>query len=323
MGLGNEGAAFVAPPQATRATRGFAFVAALATLWISAAIGCVAVRRWRRALFWLLADWAWIVVYVVAAVTGHPRLMWAGLVGFIALRVPAAVDTYRIAARARARDEVTWPTLIKTWVVLTVGAIVVARGVIRPFFAEAFKLPSASMVPTLIIGDHIMVDKLHQLVGRGDVIVFKYPLEPNVDYVKRVVGLPGDRVEISHGRLIINGAALSRERYQEDCPKGPDGYTAFQDDIPCVLWHETLDSRTYDIGTNTVLGEARDVAPQVVPEGALFVLGDNRDNSSDSRAWGHVPLANLKGVARFIWWSSAGPDKRGGVRWDRIDTLIR
>lgn len=323
MELGKEEAAFVAPPQEIRSARGFAFIAALATLWISAAIGCVAVRRWRRALFWLLADWAWIVVFVVAAVTGHPRLLWAGLVGFIAWRVPAAVDAYRIAAHARARDEVTWPTLIKTWFVVTVGAIVMARGVIRPFFAEAFQIPSGAMVPTLLIGDHILVDKLRHLVRRGDVIVFKYPLEPDVDYVKRVVGLPGDRLEISHGRLIVNGAALSRERYQEDCPKGPDGYTAFQDNIPCVLWHETLDGRTYDIGTDTVLGESRDVAPQVVPAGALFVLGDNRDNSSDSRVWGYVPLANVKGVARFIWWSSSGTDKRGAVRWDRVDTLIR
>jgi signal peptidase I len=323
MEPGAEDAALVAPPHATRSTRGFAFIAALATLWISAAIGCVAVRRWRRALFWLLADWAWIVVFVVASVTGHPRLWWAGLLGFIAWRIPAAVDAYRVAARARARDEVTWPTLIKTWVVLTVGAIVMARGVIRPFFAEAFQIPSAAMVPTLIVGDHIIVDKLRHSVRRGDVIVFKYPLDPDVDYVKRVVGLAGDRIEISQGRLVINGAALSRERYQEDCPKGLDGYTAFQDAMPCVLWHETLDDRTYDIGTNTVLGEAHDFAPQVIPAGALFVMGDNRDNSSDSRVWGYVPLANVKGVARFVWWSSSGRDMRGAVRWDRVDTLVR
>jgi signal peptidase I len=315
-------AALVAPPEAMRPGRGFAFAAALATFWASAAIGCVAVRRWRRALFWLLTDWAWIVVYVVAAVTGHPRLWWAGLLGFIGWRVPAAVDAYRVVARARGRAAVPWPTLIKTWVVLTVGAIVVAAGVIRQFFAEAFQIPSSGMVPTLIVGDHIMVDKLRHSVRRGDVVVFKWPANPAFDYVKRVVGLPGDVVKIAHGYLSINGASLPRERYQEDCPKGPDGTAALDDATPCVLWHETLDGRTYDIGTETVLGE-RDFPPTVVPADAVFVLGDNRDNSSDSRFWGYVPLANVKGVVRFVWWSSPGRGTGGGVRWERVDTLVR
>jgi signal peptidase I len=309
------------PPDTTRPTWGFAFTAAFATFWISAAIGCVAVRRWRRALFWLLTDWAWIVVFVAAVVTGHPRLLWGGLLGFIGWRLPAAVDSYLVVAHARARDEVTWPTLIKTWVVLTVGAIVMTRGVIRPFFAEGFQMPSKSMAPTLIVGDHIMVDKLRRSPHRGDIVVFKYPLDPTIDYVKRVVGLPGDIVEISHGNVVINGAALPRERYQEDCPKRPDGFT--DDSGACVLWHETLDGRTYDIGTDTMFGERRDAERKVVPAGAMFVLGDNRDNSSDSRVWGYVPLANVKGIVRFVWWSSSGPGGRGVVRWDRVGTIVR
>jgi signal peptidase I len=322
MGPGTGEAVLVAPPQATRPTRGFALAAALATFWVSAAIGCVALRRWRRAVFWLVTDWVWIAVFEAAAITGHPRLFWVGLLGFLAWRIPAAVDAYRLAARARARDEATWPTLIKAWVVLTVGAIVMAAGVLRPFFAEAFQMPSGSMFPTLIAGDHIMVDKLRHSVRRGDVIVFKWPNDPSVDYVKRVVGMPGDAVQISAGRLLVNGTELPREHYQVDCPKGPDGLTDFKDAIPCVLWHETLDGRTYDIGTDTVLGE-RDMPRTVVPADALFVLGDNRDASSDSRFWGYVPLANLKGVVRFIWWSSPGPGLGGRVRWDRVDTLVR
>jgi signal peptidase I len=301
--------------------RRLALSAALATLWVSAAMGCVAVRRWRRALFWLLTDWVWIVVVVVAVVTGHPRLFGGGLLSFMGWRVLAAIDAYRVVARARAA--VTWPTLVKTWLVLMVGAIVVARGVMRPFFAEGFQITSSGMVPTLVAGDHIMVDKLHHLVRRGDVVVFQWPPDPDVDYVKRVVGLPGDVVEVAQGRLSINGTALPRERYQDDCPKGPDGTTAFEDAIPCVLWHEPLDGRTYDIGTETVLGEGRDFAAHVVPEGAVFVLGDNRDNSSDSRAWGDVPMANVKGVVRFVWWSSSGPGMGGGVRWERVDALVR
>jgi len=321
MEPGSGEAAGATAPEAMRPGRGFAVAAALATFWVSAAIGCVAVRRWRRALFWLLTDWAWIVVAVVGSVTGHPRLWWVGLLGFIGWHVPAAVDSYCVVARARARSEVTWPTLIKAWVVLTVGAIVMAAGVIRPFFAEAFQMPSASMFPTLVVGDHIMVDKLRHSVRRGDVVVFKWPPDPKIDYVKRVVGLPGDVVEMADGHLSINGVALARERFQDDCPKGPDGTAVFDQATACVLWHETLDGRTYDIGTEPVFGQ-RSFHRAVVPAGAVFVLGDNRDNSSDSRMWGPVPLANVKGVVRFIWWSSAGRRIRD-VRWERVDTLVR
>jgi signal peptidase I len=302
-------------PDGARPSRGLALVAALATLWVSAAIGCMAVRRWQRALFWLLTDWAWVAVFIAAVVTGHPRLFWAGFLAFIGWRIPAAIDAYRVVKRARARDEVGWPTLIRAWVVLTVGAIVMAKGIIRPFFVEAFQIPSGGMHPTLIVGDHIMVDKLRRSPHRGDVVVFKYPLDPTTDYVKRVVGLPGDVLEISHGLLAINGAVLPSERVQEGCPTGQDGFT-------CVIENETLDGRTYQIETDTARGE-RNFGPYVVPPGKLFVLGDNRDNSSDSRVWGPVPLEYVKGVVRLIWWSSTAPNMAGAVRWDRVNTLVR
>jgi signal peptidase I len=309
------------PPHTGRPTWGFACVAALATFSVSAAIGCAAVRRWRRALFWLLTDWMWVVVFVTAGVTGPPRLFLAGGLAFVVWRVPAAIDAYLVVTRARARDEVTWPTLIQTWIVLSVGAIVATRGVIRPFFAEGFQIPSKGMAPTLIVGDHIIVDKLRYSPHRGDPVVFKYPLDPTADYVRRVVGLPGDVVAILQGRLVINGTVLPRERYQEDCPKRSDGFV--DDTSPCVLWHETLDERTYDIGSDTAFGERHDMDPKIVPPNALFVLGDNRDNSSDSRAWGYVPLANVKGIVRFIWSSSSELDMPGSSRWARMGTIVR
>jgi signal peptidase I len=173
------------------------------------------------------------------------------------------------------------------------------------------------MSPTLIKGDDIFVDKRKRAPARGDVIVFKYPLDPSTTYVKRVIALGGDVVEISRGAVAVNGKPLPREVVQSGCPAGSD-----RDDVPCFLWNETLDDgRSYEIGTDTSLGE-RDFDRKVVPSGALFVLGDNRDNSSDSRVWGAVPVENVKGVVRFVWWSSAGRGM-GGVRGERVDTLVR
>jgi signal peptidase I len=312
--------AAVPPP---RASRGMAVTAALVTFFVSAAIGCVAVRRWRRALFWLLSDWAWVALYVAAVVTGHPRLFWVGLAGYLGWRIPAAVDSYRVVKRARALDEVRWPTLIRAWVVLTIGSIVMAAGIIRPFFAEAFQMPSGSMHPTLIIGDHIMVDKLHKTPVRGDVIVFKYPLDQTVDYLKRVIGLPGDVVDItSDGSISVNGAPLPRDRVADGCPEGADGLPDVHEGIPCTIWTETVDGRTYQVGLDRGRGP-RD-GHYVVPPENVFVLGDNRDNSSDSRVWGPVNLRLVKGIVRFIWWS-AKSEAQGAkdVRWERVGMLVR
>ena len=321
-GIDGGGAASLVPPR--RATRGTAVAAALATFWVSAALGFVAARRWKRAVFWELTDWAWIGVGIAGALSGHPRLMWAGFFACIAWRIPAAVDAYRVVSRAA--DPMGWGTLVCVWCGLALFAFVMARGVIRPFFLEAFQIPATSMYPTLLVGDHIFVDKRRRVPQRGDVIVFQYPIEPSTAYIKRVIGLPGDIIEISAGALVVNGAPVSRARFQEDCGKGADGFTAYEESIPCVLWHETLDGRTYEIGTDTDLGERRDFFRSVVPENAVFVLGDNRDNSSDSRVWGAVPLQNIKGVARLVWWSrapAAGSQSSPGVRWDRVNALVR
>jgi signal peptidase I len=162
-----------------------------------------------------------------------------------------------------------------------------------------------------------MVDKLRRVPERGDVIVFKYPLDPSTDYVKRVVGLPGDVVEIVAGRLVVNGVEAPRQRSESDCPR--DGTPSVEANTSCVLWDETLDGRTYRIETETTLGERGDFSRKVVEPDHVFVLGDNRDNSSDSRVWGTVPLEYVKGIVRFVWWSS-GPS---GTNWDRVSALVR
>jgi signal peptidase I len=162
----------------------------------------------------------------------------------------------------------------------------------RTFVFQQSKIPTGSMIPTLLIGDYIMVNKFvyspvldvpllgslertlmpTREVTRGDVVVFKFPEEPEKDYIKRVIGLPGDTVEIRDRQVYINDEPLN-EPYKVH--RNPRGLNTDQDDYPKTR----------------------------VPEDSLFCMGDNRDNSRDSRAWGFVPRSYLKGRAFMIWWS--------------------
>jgi len=176
---------------------------------------------------------------------------------------------------------------------------------IRTFFVQAFKIPSGSMLETLQIGDHLLVNKL--LYGlripvygtrlgtffkpeHGDVIVFVYPEDREKDFIKRVIGIPGDEIQIRNKKLLRNGQPVGEEpyaRYSEPAEPGP------RDNF----------------------------GPVTVPEGHVFVMGDNRDHSFDSRFWGFVPYEDIKGKAFIIYWSWDGDDT--WVRWSRIGKLVR
>lgn len=141
--------------------------------------------------------------------------------------------------------------------------------ILRTFVIQAFWIPSGSMIPTLEPGDRVLVLKFwYHLPGispkRGDVVVFKYPVDPRRDFVKRIVGLPGDVVEIRGGVVYVNGVSLS------------EPYVVNKDDF--------------------------DMVPTKVPEGSYFCMGDNRPNSQDSRYWGFVPRKMIKGPAVFRYW---------------------
>ena len=179
---------------------------------------------------------------------------------------------------------------------------------IRTFVVQAFKIPSGSMLPTLQIGDHILVNKFVYGVrlpfldaeiadfgdpSRGDVVVFVYPEDPQKDFIKRVVAVGGDTVEVRDKRLLVNGEAVS------------DPYA------------------TYAEGLDGVPVPTRDqFGPFAVPPGEIFVMGDNRDRSYDSRFWGPVKVDHVKGKAFLIYWSWNGPWTRPHVRWERIGHLI-
>ncbi len=188
---------------------------------------------------------------------------------------------------------------------------------VRTWVFQAFKIPSGSMEPNLLIGDHLIVNKMsfaptvtaveravlpRRDIRRGDVIVFKSPEEPDRDLIKRVVGLPGDRLELRRKRMYVNGNRLDEPYVQyleppsENAPPKP--------------------------------GDLREeYGPVTVPVGQYFMMGDNRDNSQDSRYWGFLPASYVKGRALFIYFSADASrsivDLVGGIRWSRLLDPVR
>ncbi len=186
---------------------------------------------------------------------------------------------------------------------------------VRTFAVQAFKIPTGSMEHNLLIGDHLLVNKFMfgqassferaflpmRDVRRGDIIVFKYPEEPERDFIKRIIGMPGDTIELKQKQIFINGKPLD-EPYVHYLNPG---------DLGAPL-DDPMDS---DV--------RRKYGPVTVPAGQYFAMGDNRDNSQDSRYWGFLPRDYIKGRALFIYWSfDGGPESGGnpvaGTRWSRL-----
>ena len=199
---------------------------------------------------------------------------------------------------------------------------------LRSFLFEPFRIPSGSMIPTLLVGDFILVNKysygLRTPVGfyefwdigkpeRGDVAVFRYPVDPSKDFIKRIIGLPGDHISYRNKQLLINGESMSI--------KAGGVYSASASGRAFVVqrYEESLGELSHPIIVNP------SVAPEdfdfTVPEGQYFAMGDNRDGSLDSRRWGTVPARNLVGKAVLIWMSWDGARSR--VDWSRIGTRIQ
>ncbi len=186
---------------------------------------------------------------------------------------------------------------------------------VRTWVFQAFKIPTGSMEPNLLVGDHLIVNKMifspavttlerwmlpRREIRRGDIVVFKYPDEPERDFIKRVIGLPGDRLELRRKTMYINGSPLAESYvYLAEPPSDSAGVT---------------DDRREFFG------------PVTVPPAQYFMMGDNRDNSEDSRYWGFLPADHIKGRAMFIYFSyeegGAMADVFRDVRWERLLDIV-
>jgi signal peptidase I len=257
--------------------------------------------------------------------------------------------------RETRREESAWE------VIKTVLQALLLAFLVRTFLFQPFNIPSGSMYPTLMIGDYLFVSKLSYGYGkysfnfsvgllglsfgpvpidgraitifgngpeRGDVVVFKLPKDNETDYIKRVIGLPGDRIQMLDGVLHINGVAVKRERISDYVDPNGEGFGTpvkrYRETLPNGVSYETLDTQEGSVSDNT--------REYVVPAGHYFMMGDNRDNSEDSRFLNHVgyvPIENLIGRADLIFFSHNGTASifevwrwPFAIRWNRFFSWV-
>ena len=223
------------------------------------------------------------------------------------------------------------------WLDWTAGLfpVIIAVFVLRSFLFEPFKIPSGSMIPTLLVGDLILVNKFHYGVRlpvintkltegnkpqRGDVMVFRYPPKPSLDYIKRVVGVPGDEIAYLNKRLTINGKVIDTVTLPEFFDEDAMRYFKQYEESLGTHKHKMLnddDRPAFVPGTDDFAFKQNcrysiEGVSCKVPDGHYFMMGDNRDNSLDSRYWGFVPDKNIVGKAFFVWMNFSSPLKRIG-----------
>lgn len=293
-----------------------------------------------------MANYFSIVLTVLTVLTG---ILWA-------------LDAWKLKPKRQQRSaQNNEPETAQPWWAeysQSIFPIIAAVLILRSFLYEPFQIPSGSMMPTLLRGDFILVEKFSYglrdpvarkemvatgLPKRGDVAVFKFPPEPNIDYIKRVVGLPGDRIIYRNKTLYLEPACTGES---QECPKlsvierdemGKAEF--FRGPYPLNRYSEILGDKLHDIlidpsdSANPLQyyqQEGTAVDEWIVPEGQYFMMGDNRDNSQDSRYWGFVDQDLLVGKAVFIWMSFEMDRDRSswlpgwvptGVRWSRLGSI--
>ena len=299
-------------------------VSALLLGFVGPGLGQAYLGQWRRAALWAFVPFPLFLCYTALLM----RLRWSAAYGsflpgaflfWLGWFVARSVDVFvipedRIRAVPAARLFALWLGAIVSLVALSF--------VNRTFFVEAFKIPAGSMAPTLVIQDHTLVDKAAfrgTEPKRGELAVFVSPEHPEQDYVKRIVALAGDHLVVRHGRVWLNDWSVPYCRAGDAVRSAQPG----EEDQIGELGVEFLGEHAYLTFLDQEHGEPEQ-GPFTVPAGEVYVLGDNRNNSFDSRFWfggrgGGVPIASLLGVPRFLWLSF---DASGQVNWQRIGASL-
>lgn len=288
-----------------RPRRGFLYLALIAVALALAATGI-----WN--------GWRWAILFLPVASYAIPLI--------------TALDGFRIARKHRAQFAgpwyTRWPGLLGAFVLVHLTTVA-SVFLLRAYVAEPFRMPSGSMVPTFLTGDYLMVTKwgygnpgtygIWLTEGsapdpsarprRGELVIFRYPPDPEILYIKRIVGMPGDTVRVSGHALFINGELVQQRRTGAIDPSADTG------GAPLTLHEEQLPGRAQAIALlDRPITDSS--AEFTIPEGQYFVMGDNRDNSRDSRFWGLLPASQLVGRPVVIWFSQSVHD--GAIRWERI-----
>lgn len=211
----------------------------------------------------------------------------------------------------KTQDQNDSPSKVQEFIEVMIVAILIAV-VVRTFFIQAYKIPSPSMVPALVVGDHLLVNKVIYGVKiplirktlipvseprRGDIVVFEYPQDRTKDFVKRVVGVGGDKIQIRNKNIFINDKPYK------------DAFGVYTD--PVII--------------PAIMQKRDNFGPVIVPKGSVFVMGDNRDQSHDSRFWGFVDLQDVAGKAMLIYWSWNSESQTSilkKIRWKRMGRLL-
>jgi signal peptidase I len=214
---------------------------------------------------------------------------------------------------------------------VTTGVMLIGVFAFRSSVAEPYVVPTGSMKPSILPGDYLFVSKLSydlkvpftdlslvhiQEPKRGDVVVFKYPRDPSINFVKRLIGLPGDEIVVQDGFIQINGSQLPIS------PKEQESLVEFSFGYASAEIREEQIGETHHSSQRISQRSKSEIMRFKVPAENYFFMGDNRDDSNDSRAWGFVPKSYLKGKAKVVWLSLDKKNLVPDVRWDRIGTVL-